>query len=76
MLQYYDISVKSTYNFEKPFLCLAQKLVGDPNLKFIDMPALQPAEVFMDPELVKQYEEVLEKAAQTPLPEDVDNKDL
>ena len=26
-LQYYDISAKSNYNFEKPFLWLARKLV-------------------------------------------------
>lgn len=31
-LQYYDISAKSNYNFEKPFLWLARKLVGNPNL--------------------------------------------
>jgi GTPase SAR1 family protein len=28
-LQYYDISAKSNYNFEKPFLWLARKLVGN-----------------------------------------------
>jgi GTP-binding nuclear protein Ran len=27
-LQYYEISAKSNYNFEKPFLYLAKKLVG------------------------------------------------
>lgn len=27
-LQYYDISAKSNYNFEKPFLWLARKLSG------------------------------------------------
>lgn len=31
-LQYYDISAKSNYNFEKPFLWLARKLVGNPQL--------------------------------------------
>ena len=44
-LQYYDISAKSNYNFEKPFLWLARKLSGQPNLDFADMPALKPAEV-------------------------------
>ena len=39
-LQYYDISAKSNYNFEKPFLWLARKLVGDPNLSFVESPAL------------------------------------
>ena len=31
-LQYYDISAKSNYNFEKPFLWLARKLVGNQGL--------------------------------------------
>lgn len=45
ILQYYDISAKSNYNFEKPFLWLARKLLGDPNLEFVAMPALAPPEV-------------------------------
>merc|ERR1711942_467418 len=48
-LQYYDVSAKSNYNFEKPFLWLARKLVGDPNLEFVAMPALAPPEVKMGP---------------------------
>ncbi|KAL4679704.1 hypothetical protein H8959_009354 [Pygathrix nigripes] len=47
-LQYYDISAKSNYNFEKPFLWLARKLIGDPNLEFVAMSALAPPEVVMD----------------------------
>lgn len=27
-LQYYEVSAKSNYNFEKPFLYLARKLAG------------------------------------------------
>ena len=76
VLQYYDISVKSMYNLEKPFLWLAQKLVGDPNLEFVDIPALQAPEVYMNPELVTKYEVVLEVTAQTALPKDVNDKDL
>lgn len=37
-LQYYDISAKSNYNFEKPFLWLARKLVGNPQLVSIRLP--------------------------------------
>ncbi|KAB0384229.1 hypothetical protein FD755_006146 [Muntiacus reevesi] len=44
-LQYYGISAKSNYNFEKPFLWFARKLIGDPNLEFVAMPALAPPEV-------------------------------
>ena len=58
-LQYYDISAKSNYNFEKPFLWLVRKLVGDPNLEFVAMPALAPPEVEMDPTLMKEYEKDL-----------------
>ena len=56
LIKYYDISAKSNYNFEKPFLWLARKLAGDMNLEFVAMPALNPPEVQMDPELVKKYE--------------------
>ena len=34
--QYHEISAKSNYNYEKPFLYLARKLVGDPNLHFVE----------------------------------------
>ena len=54
--QYYDISAKSNYNFEKPFLWLARKLVGDPNLELVAMPALAPPDVKMDPHLQEQCE--------------------
>ncbi|KAB0345699.1 hypothetical protein FD754_022625 [Muntiacus muntjak] len=57
-LQYYDVSAKSNYNFEKPFLWLATKLIGDPNLEFVAMPALAPPEVVMDPALAAQYEPI------------------
>mmetsp|Transcript_37731 Transcript_37731/g.118129 ORF Transcript_37731/g.118129 Transcript_37731/m.118129 type:complete len:144 (-) Transcript_37731:96-527(-) len=46
-LQYFDISAKSNYNFEKPFLWLARKLTGDQNLQFVEAPALAPPEFQM-----------------------------
>mmetsp|Transcript_22294 Transcript_22294/g.62611 ORF Transcript_22294/g.62611 Transcript_22294/m.62611 type:complete len:153 (-) Transcript_22294:179-637(-) len=39
---YYDISVRSNYNFEKPFLLLARRLTNNPNLEFVPAPALVP----------------------------------
>ncbi|XP_044780633.1 GTP-binding nuclear protein Ran-like [Bubalus kerabau] len=48
-LQNDDVSAKSSYSFERPFLWLARKLIGDPNLEFVAMPALAPPEVVMDP---------------------------
>ena len=35
-LQYHEISAKSNYNYEKPFLYLARKLVGDGALHFVE----------------------------------------
>ena len=74
-LQYYDISAKSNYNFEKPFLWLARKLAGDNALSFVEAPALQPPEFQFDENLKNQYEQELQAAAAQPLPED-DDEDL
>lgn len=68
--QYYDISAKSNYNFEKPFLWLARKLIGDGNLEFVAMPALVPPEVTMDPQWQNQIEKDLKEAQDTALPEE------
>lgn len=72
-LQYYDISAKSNYNFEKPFLWLARKLIGNPNLEFVAAPALAPPEVQVDDNLMQQYNQELEQAAAQPLPEEDDD---
>jgi GTP-binding nuclear protein Ran len=71
-LQYYDISAKSNYNFEKPLLWLARKLVGNATLEFVAAPALAPPEVQVNPEMIKQYNEEMEAAAQMPLPDEED----
>ncbi|KAI9027207.1 P-loop containing nucleoside triphosphate hydrolase protein [Phycomyces nitens] len=72
-LQYYDISAKSNYNFEKPFLWLARKLVANSNLDFVAAPALAPAEVQVDASLMAQYQNEIEEAAAQPLPEEEDD---
>jgi len=69
-LQYFEISAKSNYNFEKPFLWLARKLVGNPALDFVDAPALAPPEVVIDAALMEQYQADLQAAAAAPLPEE------
>lgn len=47
-LQYYDVSAKSNYNFERPFLWIAKKLIGNPGLQFvIDPNALKPVDIDM-----------------------------
>merc|ERR1711862_65919 len=73
-LQYYEISAKSNYNFEKPFLYLARKLVGDPNLQSVEAPALAPPEVAIDLQKQQQIDQELQQAMQQPLPEEEDEE--
>eukprot|EP00752_Nemacystus_decipiens_P004344 g3968.t1 len=72
-LQYYDISAKSNYNFEKPFLWLAKKLVGDPNLQFVEQPALQPPEFVINQADQQRFQAELDQAAAVPLPDEDDD---
>jgi GTP-binding nuclear protein Ran len=67
-LQYFDISAKSNYNFEKPFLWLARKLAGNQSLEFVASPALAPPEVEVDSNLMVVYQKELEQAQNMPLP--------
>jgi len=69
-LQYYDISAKSNYNFEKPFLYIIRRLTNDNNVQFTKAPALQPAEAQVSQEAAKQYEQELVAANSVPLPDD------
>lgn len=72
-LQYYDVSAKSNYQFEKPFLWLARRLSGDPNLTLVEAPVIAPAEVIMDSEqlaAVQREQAELEGMANAPLPDD------
>ncbi|KAG6433224.1 hypothetical protein SASPL_104832 [Salvia splendens] len=71
-LQYYEISAKSNYNFEKPFLYLARKLAGDSSLHFVESPALAPPEVQIDLAAQQLHEQELARAANEPLPDDDD----
>lgn len=52
---------------------MARKLIGDPNLEFVAMPALVPPEIQMDPAMVKRYEQEVEDAANAELPDDDDD---
>ena len=47
-LQYYDISAKSNFQYEKPFLWILRTLVGDPNLVLVESICLRPCEIVMD----------------------------
>jgi len=71
-LQYYDISAKSNYQFEKPFIWLLRRLVGDPNLTLVEAPVLQPSEVVIDQDQIHTMNKELEDAANMDLPEGED----
>ncbi|KAF9284201.1 GTP-binding nuclear protein gsp1/Ran [Mortierella alpina] len=54
-LQYYDISAKANYNFDKPFLWLARKLLRDQSLLFLRAPTLASPEAQVDRALAEKY---------------------
>ena len=56
-LQYYDISAKSNYQFEKPFVWLLRKLVNDANLLLVEAPLLAPQEVQIAADDIAQLEQ-------------------
>jgi len=72
-LQYYDISAKSNYNFEKPFLWIARALTGQKELDFTQAPALAPSEVPMSDEQKAQLQKDLEDAAGVALEDNDDD---
>lgn len=47
-IAYYEISVKSNYNYEKPFIYLLRELSKDDKLALVQEPALLPAETSVD----------------------------
>jgi len=71
-LQYYDISARSNYNYEKPFLWLARRLTNQPTLTFVGQHAKAP-EFEMDPALAVANEAELAKAAAAPIDDDDDD---
>jgi len=73
-LQYYDVSAKSNYQFEKPFLFLMKRLVNDVNLDLVEAPVLEPAEFHMTVDQIKELEAEREMAENAPLPDDEDDE--
>merc|ERR1719313_1795377 len=67
-LQYYDISAKSNYQFEKPFVWLLRKLTAEPTLNLVEAPVLAPQETTIDAAQIQQMQEELNAAQQMELP--------
>lgn len=73
-LQYFDISAKSNYQFEKPFVWLLKKLTGDGNLSLVKAPVLVPGEVEMDKDQIAELEKEYELAKNSELIDDNDEE--
>eukprot|EP01054_Gregarina_sp_Poly1_P000488 Gregarina_sp_Poly_1__487@NODE_1119_length_5024_cov_589_054670_g776_i0_p2_GENE_NODE_1119_length_5024_cov_589_054670_g776_i0NODE_1119_length_5024_cov_589_054670_g776_i0_p2_ORF_typecomplete_len219_score43_40Ras/PF00071_22/2_8e45Roc/PF08477_13/1_8e25Roc/PF08477_13/5_8e03Arf/PF00025_21/2_6e16Gtr1_RagA/PF04670_12/0_00017GTP_EFTU/PF00009_27/0_0038FeoB_N/PF02421_18/0_001MMR_HSR1/PF01926_23/0_0021RNA_helicase/PF00910_22/0_045TniB/PF05621_11/0_073TniB/PF05621_11/1_7e03RsgA_GTPase/PF03193_16/15RsgA_GTPase/ len=68
-LQYYDLSAKSNYNFDKPFVWLARRLTNRPELEFTGEFARKP-EIEMTEEQKALVEKELAEAAATAIDEE------
>lgn len=75
-LQYFEISAKVNYNFEKPFLWIAKKLAGNNDLQFVEAPALAPPEAEIDMRQMADNERELMYAVNVPLPEGDDDDEI
>jgi GTP-binding nuclear protein Ran len=73
-LQYFDLSAKSNYNIEKPFLYCAKKLMGDHEVRFVEEVAYIPREAEVDVKAIESSWQSL--AAETPLIDDDDDVNL
>lgn len=71
-LQYYDVSARSNFNFERPFLWLARRLSGATALEFKGEVAAEPVTQF-DPALAQQLQKELEDAANIQIDDDDDD---
>lgn len=75
-LQYFDVSARSNYNFEKPFRYILRKLANAPTLDFAEMPALVPAELTIDSATIEAANAELILANKTPFVDDGADEDL
>jgi len=71
-LQYYEISAKSNYNFEKPFLYLSRALFNQPKLVFTQEIALYPPEEAIQ-NMQKQTRREIRIDSLPPLPNEEDD---
>jgi len=75
-IKYYDISAKSNYNYEKPFLFISQKLARDPKLTFTQQPALAPPEARIDARQMAQMQAEMQAMQSAGIMDDDDDDEL
>ena len=66
-IQYYDISAKSNYQFEKPFVWLLKRLTNDPGLVLVEAPVLQPKDVEISEQQINDMQKELKEADNAPI---------
>ncbi len=66
-IQYYDISAKSNYQFEKPFVWLLKNLLQDANLSLVEAPILEAREIDLDADHIKAMEDEMRQAESAPI---------
>merc|ERR1719353_1284174 len=71
-LQYYDISAKSNYQFEKPFVWLLRRLTNENALTLVEAPMLAQGEVTIDPTQIAMMQKEIDDAANMDLPDEDD----
>lgn len=71
-IQYYDISAKSNYNFEKPFLWITKKLTGDNTATFVAEPCLYTPDPTMSAQVMQNLQQQQQNAQNVDLPSDDD----
>ncbi len=71
-LQYFDVSAKSNYQYEKPFLWILRTLTGDANLHLVEALALQPSEIIMDAHQIQALANEWNEANNASLPDEED----
>lgn len=62
-IQYYDVSAKSNYQYEKPFLHLLRKISGDLELTLTEAPILPEPEIQMSADQIAILEKEMDDAA-------------
>ncbi|CAK4071627.1 unnamed protein product [Aphanomyces euteiches] len=72
-MQYFDISVKTHYNLDRPFLSLARRLVGEDKMRFVLVSREPLPEWAMSDEARRSMEAELADAVILPIPDEDDD---
>mmetsp|Transcript_9206 Transcript_9206/g.15680 ORF Transcript_9206/g.15680 Transcript_9206/m.15680 type:complete len:138 (+) Transcript_9206:387-800(+) len=75
-LFFFEISAKTNYNFEKPFVSLARRLFHDKSLRLIEEVAVLPPEIAIDAQTLAAWQQEAIEAAAVPLDDNDDDNDI